>query len=112
MNTRSFDVVMLSTVHVPDDPRIFHREAKTLAAAGFSVAIIARDAPEGYVEGVYFESLPSPPSRLRRLLLGRELLSRALALNAKLYIFHDPELFGVALYMTMLGKKVVYDCHE
>jgi len=49
---------------------------------------------------------------LRRLFLGFALLRSALNLRSHVYIFHDLELFGVALILRVLKQKVVYDCHE
>ena len=39
--------------------------------------------------------------------MGCELLKRSLRFKAKLYIFHDPELFGVGLLLAILGKKII-----
>ena len=55
---------------------------------------------------------PRVSNRRKRLLLGLTLLKHARQLNGKLYIFHDPELFGVGLVLRILGKHVIYDCHE
>jgi glycosyltransferase involved in cell wall biosynthesis len=109
---RDFDVVMLTTIHLAADPRIFHREAKTLSQSGLAVGVIGQHPESEWLEGVWIEALPSPASRLRRLLLGLSLLRRARRLRGKLYIFHDLELFGVGLVLRLLGQKVIYDCHE
>jgi len=107
-----FDVVMLTTVHPAVDDRIFHREAQTLTEAGFSVCIIGQHPTSEGLGGVWIEALPSPASRRQRLLLSWTLLKRARQMDGKLFIFHDPELFGVGLILSLLGKKVVYDSHE
>jgi glycosyltransferase involved in cell wall biosynthesis len=108
----AFDVVMLATVHPATDVRIFHREAKTLAAAGLSVCILGPHPSAERLEGVWIEALPRAANRLQRLFLGWSVLRRARQLQAKLYIFHDPELFWVGVTLRLFGKKVVYDCHE
>ncbi len=107
-----FDVVMLTTVHRATDGRIFHREAKTLADAGLRVCIVGPNPSREDTGRVTFELLKTPETRAERLKMGWELLKRSLRLKAKLYIFHDPELFGVGLLLAMLGRKVIYDCHE
>jgi lipopolysaccharide/colanic/teichoic acid biosynthesis glycosyltransferase/glycosyltransferase involved in cell wall biosynthesis len=107
-----FDVVMVTTVHPALDIRIFHREAKTLAAAGFRVCIVGRHEKCENVEGVWIEGMPTPQSRWQRLLLGRTAFQRGLKLGGSLFIFHDPELFWMAILVSLFGKKVVYDCHE
>jgi glycosyltransferase involved in cell wall biosynthesis len=110
--TLQFDVAMLTTVHRATDPRIFHREAKTLADAGFKVCIVGPNVSGEDAGRVHFVVLPSPATRLQRLGMGWRVLRQSLQLHAKLYIFHDPELFGVGLLLSLLGKKVLYDCHE
>jgi glycosyltransferase involved in cell wall biosynthesis len=107
-----FDVVMLTTVHRATDTRIFHREAKTLAAGGLTVCILGPNPSQEDAAGVYFERLAAANTRLRRLLMARSVLKQCLKMKAKLYIFHDPELFGVGLVLSLLGKKVIYDRHE
>lgn len=111
-SARGIDIVMLTTVHRPNDVRIFHREAKTLAQHGFSVCIVASGQPAETAAGIRFEPLPTASNRMQRLFLGWVALARCLRLKAKLYIFHDPELLPVGLALRVCGKKVVYDCHE
>jgi glycosyltransferase involved in cell wall biosynthesis len=108
----SFDVIMLTTVHQAVDVRIFHREAKTLAQAGLAVCIIGQHPKSEYLDGVWVEALPTPTSRLDRLLLGATLLKHAQRFRGKVYIFHDLELFAVGLALRLIGRKVIYDCHE
>jgi glycosyltransferase involved in cell wall biosynthesis len=108
----AFDVVMLTTVHAATDDRIFYREAVTLAASGLTVAVIGPHPRSEILDGVWIEALTSPPSRLRRFFQGVEVVRRAKRLRGRVFIFHDPELFGAALVLRTLGKKVVYDCHE
>lgn len=107
-----FEVVMLTTVHQATDDRIFHREAKTLADAGFSVAVIGCHSSSGYSENIWIEALPTSSHRFSRLLLQIQMLKRALKLGGKVFVFHDPELFFLAIILRLLGKKAVYDCHE
>lgn len=109
---RRFDVVMLATVHDATDDRVFYREAKTLCEAGLSVGIIAPYPESGYVEGVWIDALPRMQSRMRRLMQGAAVLQRALRLGDALFIFHDSELFLIAFILRLLGRHVVYDCHE
>ena len=103
---------MMTTAHPAVDDRIFHREAQTLAEAGFSVCIIGQHPSSEQFGGIWIEALPNPANRRQRLLLGWTLLQLALEMGGKLFLFHDPELFGVALILSLLRNKVVYDCHE
>jgi len=107
-----FDVVMLTTVHRATDDRIFHREAKSLAEAGLSVCIVGPHDRSGLIEGIWVSALPVQRDRRQRLALGWAVLRRCLRTDSKLFLFHDPELFGVGLLLRLLGRKVIYDCHE
>jgi glycosyltransferase involved in cell wall biosynthesis len=103
---------MLTTVHQAVDVRIFDREAKALGQAGLTVCIIGPHHKSEYCEGIRIEALPTPTNRVSRLLLGFTMLKLARQCPSKLYTFHDPELFGVGLVLRLLGRKVIYDCHE
>src|SRR5437870_2294609 len=104
-----FDVIMLATVHAAMDDRVFHREAKTLREAGLTVCVVAPHSNSEYRDGVWIEALPRQANRIRRLLLQWTLLRRVLQLRGRIFIFHDPELFGVALVLRLLGRRVIYD---
>lgn len=108
----SFDVIMLTTAHLATDGRIFYREAKTLADAGFAVAVIGPHPKSEALEGVWIEALTKSKGRFTRFLRGWTVLRLALRLRGRVFFFHDPELFGAGLLLRLAGKKVVYDCHE
>lgn len=107
-----FDLVMLTTVHRATDDRIFHREAKTLVEAGMSVCVMGPHDNSRFIDGVWVDALPAQNSRKRRFALGWVVLQRCLRTNSRLFLFHDPELFGVGLILRLLGRHVIYDCHE
>lgn len=107
-----FDIVMMTTAHPAMDVRIFHREARTLTEAGLRVCIVGRNDKSENVDGVWIEALPRYRNRLHRLRLGWSAFQAGLKLGGKLFIFHDPELFWVALLLSFSRHKVVYDCHE
>ena len=107
-----FDLVMLTTAHSATDDRIFHREAKSLADAGLSVCIIGPHDKLGPLDGIWIDPLPRQHCRRKRLALSWVVLQRCVRTNSNLFLFHDPELFGVAVLLRLLGRNVIYDCHE
>ena len=68
-------VVHVSVVHPPDEPRIYERECRTLAQAGYDVTYLAPGAPAGRdAYGVRLAALPAR-SRTRRWLSAREIVA-------------------------------------
>jgi glycosyltransferase involved in cell wall biosynthesis len=106
-------VCILTSVHMPFDGRVFHKEAKSLVRAGYEVVLIARHDKEETVAGVRVVPLPQPKSRRQRMtkVLWR-LYRLAVRENADVYHFHDPELMTVGLLLKLRGRKVIWDVHE
>lgn len=110
-------VAHLTVVHRPDDTRIYHRECRSLAAAGYRVSLVApgaRSVPGSEVRLLAIPGFAHRLARGRRLLWGHPaMLARAFRLRADLYHVHDPELLGVAAVLKGLRRaRVVYDVHE
>jgi glycosyltransferase involved in cell wall biosynthesis len=107
-------VVHLTSTHPPDDVRIFLKECRSLARAGFDVHLVAPGAEEGTRDGVVVHGFV-PPRGLRPFRILRRLgrvWSVARSLDADLCHFHEPELVLVALGLKLAGARVVYDVHE
>lgn len=110
---RGARVVHLTSVHRPDDVRIFRKECRTLAAAGYEVVLVASGADPVTIDGVRFHPIAKSSSRSGRLLLGwGRILAAAVSERGALYHLHDPELLPVGVMLRLLGKRVVYDAHE
>jgi len=107
-------ICMLSSVHLVYDPRIYQKEARTLARAGFDVVVIAREDSAGEpADGVRILPLSAARSRLRRMLGTLQVGYMALRERADLYAFHDPELIPIGILLKLFtGRRVVYDIHE
>jgi glycosyltransferase involved in cell wall biosynthesis len=107
-------VCHVTTAHPVRDARIFHKECKTLARAGYRVVLVAQHTAREMSDGVLIEPLPRATGKLQRLgLLQPRALRAAWRSRAALYHFHDPELIPLALVVRLLWRKrVVYDMHE
>lgn len=107
-------VCHLSSAHSVFDDRIFHKETKTLAKAGYEVILIARHDKEEVVDGVRIIPLPKNRSRFERMTkVVWRLFRRALREKADVYHFHDPELIPAGMMLKLLKRThVIYDVHE
>ncbi|WP_242489801.1 glycosyltransferase family 4 protein [Noviherbaspirillum cavernae] len=104
----------MTSVHPWDDVRIFHKECRSLARAGFDVHLVACAPRTICVDGVNVHAVPKAQGgRLHRMLATAwRVYQTARALNADVYHFHDPELIPYGLLLKWQGRKVVYDVHE
>ena len=130
-------VVHVSIVHRADDVRVFSKECRSVAAAGYQVTLYARtdhlagtdsadeSGPEAAgragrepaagrtIDGVRVVGVPNSGGRVRRMTVGvAGLLRPLLAERGQIYHFHDPELLPLAAVLRLLGRTVVYDAHE
>ena len=104
---------ILTSIHQPFDVRIFHKEARSLAEAGYRVSIVAPKEGNETRGKVSIRAVPYPRNRLERLLMTSwRVLWSGLTERADIYHFHDPELVGMGILLKMFGKKVIYDVHE
>jgi len=104
----------MTSAHPARDIRIFHKEAKSLARAGYSIALVAPHARDEEDGGVRILSVPpAGGSRLlRATFCAFRIWLKALETKARMFHFHDPELVIVGLLLRAARKPVVYDVHE
>lgn len=103
----------MTSVHSAFDLRIFHKQAKSLVATCYDIALIAQHNKNEIVDGVKIIALPKPKNRFHRMFgLTLRVLYLSLGQKADVYHFHDPELISVGVILKLLGKKVIYDVHE
>jgi glycosyltransferase involved in cell wall biosynthesis len=113
MPTTPFKVAHLTSVHVAVDPRIFHKECRSLARAGFEVSVIGPHSEDSVLDNVRIKSIRRDPGRLARMTrTAWRVYAEACKLNADVYHFHDPELIPIGLLLRARGKQVIYDIHE
>lgn len=103
----------MTSAHDNTDTRIFYRECRSLAAAGYEVYLVA--AGESREEaGVRVIGLGAEPGgRLERMTkFAQRVYEKALSLDCDVYHFHDPELLPYGVKLAKRGKKVIFDSHE
>jgi glycosyltransferase involved in cell wall biosynthesis len=85
-----------------------------LNRAGHDVFLIVADGKgDECREGVKIYDVGTPGGRLNRVFhTTRRVLAKAIAIDAMVYHFHDPELIPVGLKLKRMGKRVVLDAHE
>jgi glycosyltransferase involved in cell wall biosynthesis len=107
-------VVHLTSSHPPDDVRIFLKECRSLAEAGFDVHLVAPGGGAALRDRVTIHGFDLPegarPVRILRRLWRAWRATRRL--QPDLCQFHEPELVPVALLLKLGGARVVYDVHE
>jgi len=106
-------ICVLTSAHPPFDVRIFHKECRSLVAAGYEVVLIVPHHESLVKDSVRLHATTPRVGRLRRMTLGVfDVLRAAVRENADLYHFHDPELIPAGIFLRLLGHRVIYDIHE
>jgi glycosyltransferase involved in cell wall biosynthesis len=107
-------IAHLTSAHPRGDTRIFVKQCRSLAAAGFSVSLVVADSKgDDLKSGINIVDVGHLPGRLKRMLsTTQRVCAKALALDADVYHLHDPELIPVGLKLKRLGKRVIFDAHE
>ncbi len=103
-------VCILTSVHSLFDIRIFHKQAKTLAKAGYDVTLIVQHTRDEVIEGIKVIALPKPKNRFHRMIgLVFRVFRLALTQKADVYHFHDPELLpvGVLLRLFVMSMRIM-----
>jgi len=108
-------VIHMTSVHSALDGRIFHKECRSLARAGFQVTIVGPvpHSEDMVSDHVYIKSIHQETARLARMTRTVWRVYReARKQQADVYHFHDPELIPAGLLLRAAGKEVIYDIHE
>lgn len=106
-------VMLISSVHRWDDPRIFYKEAQELKKS--NLVEVHAQAPFKFqaVNGIGVHGLPVYRKRIFRCFNWLRLAVRVLRAKADVVHFHDPELIPVGIFLKLVtSKKVIYDIHE
>jgi glycosyltransferase involved in cell wall biosynthesis len=105
-------VCHVTSGHSPFDGRIFYKECRSLAWAGYDVTLVApADFDERWVNGVRVVGITSKGNGWRGRSRRWGALVRAVRqTGASVVHFHDPDLLVLSPFFR--PARVVYDCHE
>jgi hypothetical protein len=105
--------VHVTSAHPVHDIRIFTKQCRTLAAAGYDVVLVAQHDRDEVVDGIKIRAVRPARSRAGRMThTAFRAMPAAAAENASLYHLHDPELLVWAPLLHLRGARVVFDMHE
>jgi len=108
-----YKVVHLTSSHRAYDTRVWKKECKSLAEAGYEVVLIAPHDQDENVDGITIRAIQKPSTRKERFFQAPfRVLRAALKERADVYHFHDPELLPAGVILRLLGHRVIYDVHE
>lgn len=106
--------IHLTSTHRPFDTRVFQKECRSLAKAGYKVTLIVPHTEDVVVDGVQIRAVPLPANGRERLKkTTRDVYKAALRENPDaIFHFHDGELLPYMLLLKLRGRRVIYDAHE
>ena len=109
----SATICLASRGHPWNDPRIFLKEACSLAQVGYRVhmAVCGDGVPDQ--EPIAFHFVPIPRTRLERFLCTSwRVFRKARSSRAEVLHIHEPELLLFGLLFKARGGIAIYDAHE
>lgn len=110
---KTVKVVHMTSVHSALDGRIFRKECRSLARAGYRVTIVGPHEEDTVADQVQIKSVAQDQKRIARMTRTVwRVYAKAKKQAADVYHFHDPELIPAALLLRASGKQVIYDIHE
>jgi len=107
-------IVHMTSAHPAFDTRIFLKECRTLAQAGYDVVLVASHTRDEIVDGVRIRAVPKSKGRMERFTkTSWQVYKAAAAEDGDLYhIQNELELLFWGQLLRLKGKKVIYDMHE
>ncbi|HWH60042.1 MAG TPA: glycosyltransferase [Terriglobales bacterium] len=106
-------VVHMTSAHEWWDGRIFQKECRSLANAGYEVIELTNEETDTHQDGVRIRGLGACRSRLHRVTSKMIVMAcQGFRSRADVYHFHDPDLLPVGLLLRAFNKCVIYDIHE
>jgi glycosyltransferase involved in cell wall biosynthesis len=107
-------VVHVTSGHPSSDVRIFRKQCRTLAAAGYDVVLVVPHDRDETVDGVRIRAIAPARSRFERMTrTARRAIRAAAAEDAQIYHLHnEPELLLWSLPLRLRGSRIIFDMHE
>lgn len=107
-------IAILNVLHEPFDKRVFHKEARSLAAHGHEVvSIVPHATPVPKTHGVEFITIKAAQTLPDRFLSVFRLLGPGRRAKPDVYFAVEPESWVSALILKLLtGTPVIFDVHE
>lgn len=106
-------VAHLTSAHPTFDVRVFRKNCRSLAAAGYEVVLVTPHERDETVDGVRVRAVPRPRNRWERMTrTARQVVRIAAAEKPQIYHLHDPELLLWTLPLRLRGRRIVFDMHE
>jgi glycosyltransferase involved in cell wall biosynthesis len=107
-------ITHISIIHRPLDTRIFGKQCRALAAAGYDVHLVGA-GPAAEIDGVVLHSVADDerrPPASRQWIRQWRAARWAFRLRPSVFHLHDPHLIPLGLLLKLGGARVVYDVHE
>lgn len=106
-------VAHLTSAHPWSDVRIFRKQCRSLAAAGYEVVLVAQRERDETIEGVRIRAVPPARNRLERMTrTAWRVVQIAAAEKPQIYHLHDAELLPFSPVLRLRGGRVIFDMHE
>lgn len=104
----------MTSAHNSDDIRIMRKQCVSLAKKPENQVFLVAKGDSYEYKGVQIVGVGNfSGGRIKRILnVSKSVYRTALALDADIYEFHDPELMLYAKKLKKAGKKVIFDSHE
>jgi glycosyltransferase involved in cell wall biosynthesis len=106
-------VAHLTSAHPLSDVRIFRKQCRSLAAAGYEVVLVAPRERDETIEGVRIRAVPPARNRLERMTrTAWRVVRTAAAEKPQIYHLHDFELLPWSPLLRLRRGCIVFDMHE
>lgn len=109
-------ICVITSVHQIFDGRIFHRQCKSLAKAGYKVTLIGpADFKTRVIDNISIVGIPKSNNRFGRLLIWWKIFCLTSSIKPDIVHLHDPELLVLVpllRFTIQLKLRIIYDVHE